>query len=237
MERRYDAFLFDIDGVIIRPTIYYSSFLEKNGYPGAFESIECFYKQDLPCIIGKKDPLIDVESFLSKFGWEHGAEKYFSEQYKYESSFIDNMLLEKIKMIRSIGTKCYLATDQNHHRKNYILNEWKFRSYFDGYYVSADIGYRKIDNEFWIYIANDLGRLGICKKQNVLFIDDRIENINKAKEHGFDVFHVERDIGISRLYELIENGLTIASTMTTRPVTQSAVRILEADCAPGSGCR
>ena len=106
-----------------------------------------------------------------------------------------------------------MATDQNHHRKDYILKEWKFNEYFNDYFVSANIGYRKINNEYWEYVVNNLKKRGIFQKNKTLFIDDRIENIKKAKEFGFNTFHVSHKESIKELYKLIEKiSLTTAST-------------------------
>lgn len=209
----YHAILFDIDGVIIRPDKYYSSFLETNGFPGALKAIDDFYKQDISCITGSDNPLVSVEKYLNEFNWNKSAELYFIEQYKYESDFIDYLLLDKIANLRNKNILCYLATDQNHHRKNYLLKEWNFKNYFNDYFVSANIGYRKINNEYWEFVVNDLIKKGILQKSKILFIDDRIENIEKAKEFGFDTFHVSGKESIKELYKLIEKiSLTTAST-------------------------
>ena len=209
----YQAILFDIDGVIIRPDKYYSSFLENNGFPGALKSIDAFYKQDISCTIGTENPLVNVEKYLKDFNWNKSAELFFIEQYKYESAFIDYLLLDKIKKLRNKNILCFLATDQNHHRKDYILREWKFSNYFNDHFVSANIGYRKVNNEYWEYVVNSLKKRGIFQENKILFIDDRIENIKKAKEFGFNSFHVSHKESIKELYELIEEiSLTTVST-------------------------
>lgn len=123
------------------------------------------------------------------------------------------------KARRALGVECFLATDQNHYRKNFLLNGLGFKDIFDGWFLSADIGYRKINKEYWdcaiLKLKNECPDLEYCE---MLFIDDRIENILIAEKIGLKTFHAPDASAISLLYESlndeieIRRNLAIAST-------------------------
>jgi FMN phosphatase YigB (HAD superfamily) len=119
--------LFDVDGVLIRPTEYYSRILSRKGFIEAPTQIDAFYKTDMPCTVGKEDPLIRIREYLDNMLWEKSAQEYFDEQFAFEKQFVDNELLDGISRLRSSGIQCYLATDQNHYRKKIPTRGFSFR--------------------------------------------------------------------------------------------------------------
>ena len=58
-----------------------------------------------------------------------------------------------------------------------------FKEIFDKTYSSTNLGYKKTSREFLSKIFNDLGDI---KKEEILFWDDRIKNIEEAKKFGFN---------------------------------------------------
>ena len=214
-----NVFLFDIDGVIIRLPSRYSLILENRGYLNATKALDKFYTSDVMCTTGKVDPLIYINTFLPEFGWLKGSEAFFDEKFEYESRYLDKILLEKIQDLRKTGKRCYLATDQNNYRKDYLLNKLDLKSKFDGWFVSAEIGYRKIENEYWEFVIARLKELypGI-KCNEIVFVDDREENIIKAKEYSLKTIHVKGESEVIELMKFINQekskgrNRTIAST-------------------------
>ncbi|MBP7479944.1 MAG: hypothetical protein KA785_05795 [Spirochaetaceae bacterium] len=199
------VFLFDIDGVIIRIPSRYSLILEKSGYLNATAALDKFYTSDAMCTIGKVDPLDYISTFLPEFGWMKGSKSFFDEQFEYESKYLDINLLKKIQALRNNGRRCYLATDQNNYRKEYLLHKLDLKSKFDGWFVSAEIGYRKIENEYWDFTISRLKEVypGI-RSNEIIFIDDREENIEKAKEFSINTFHVKGKEEVNKLMKFID---------------------------------
>lgn len=189
-------FLFDIDGVLIRPSRYYSRILFDQGYTLAPEKLDEFYRSDALCTTGKEDPLVKIRPYLDSFGWQFDTEEYFNQQLEYEKGYLDHELIGLVGGLRSHGYKCYLATDQNHHRKSLLLDRLGFRAVFDGWFVSADIGHRKLEKEFW-----EITLMSFPEKAciEILYIDDRMSNLDQALSHGITGFHISGEEKIGEL--------------------------------------
>jgi putative hydrolase of the HAD superfamily len=184
----FKVILFDIDGVLIRLPHYHSEVLQENGYKNAVKILDEFYsgEKNKLCNTAKKDPLYTIKPYLNKLGMDKTPEDFFLEQYDFEKNYLDLNLISKIQIIRNKDIKCFLATDQNFHRIDYLLNILKFKNYFDGYFVSCKIGYCKIDIEYWEIILKKLRLLvpGLNNSE-ILYLDDMEKNIENAKR--FDI--------------------------------------------------
>ena len=206
--------LFDIDGVLIRIQKYFSRVLEDRGYKKAPEELDKYYGSDHACTTGNADPLIEVQNYLLGFGWEKSAKEYFDEQFMYEKQYLDIDMLENIRNLRRMNIPCFLATDQNHYRKSFLLNHLGLKKEFDGWFVSADLGYRKIENGFWESAISRLVQNSIVRNgEDIMFIDDRKANIDKAYEYGINGFLAIDDKAIKQIYEILED---IASRKMSR---------------------
>ena len=204
--------LFDIDGVLIRIQKYFSKVLEERGYIKAPEELDKYYGSDHDCTSGKADPLIEVQKYLLGFGWEKTAKDYFDEQFMYEMQYLDIEMLEKIRNLRRMNITCFLATDQNHYRKRFLLSHLGLENEFDGWFVSSELGYRKIENGFWEFALSSLFQNGIVSHANdILFIDDRKANLDKASEYGIKGFLANEDKEIEKLYEVLSDIASINS--------------------------
>ena len=62
-----------------------------------------------------------------------------------------------------------------------MLDKMGFAEIFDKAYCSALLGCKKPNKEFYEKIFNDLGNI---KKEEILFWDDKLENIKGAKDFG-----------------------------------------------------
>lgn len=210
----YRAILFDIDGVLIRYEKYYSLVLEEMGYKDAPHYLDLYFQNDHLCTTGHLNPLEEIQQYLDALGWEKSAKEFFDEQFLYEEKYLDINLMREIENIRKEGTKCYLATDQNSYRKGYLLNALGFSKAFDGWYISSDIGYRKINREYWDFVINSLKLLHYnLQEKEILFIDDRNANINMAKEFGIACFHIDSEKAVQKLFSILE--IEIVKNRTT----------------------
>jgi putative hydrolase of the HAD superfamily len=202
----YKAFLFDVDGVLIRLPEYFSRILERKGFVNAVDIIDSFYRDEdaQKCLIGQMDELIAIKPYLEKINWQDTPEAYFSEQYEYEKQFLDHEILNLITAMRKKGIKAYLATDQNKGRGKYLLDDIGFRKSFDGWFISSFISYRKVHEGFWINLLGYFEINGLGKSE-LLFIDDRKENIDMAKKYGIDVFYVNTEQRVEKLKKMLKS--------------------------------
>lgn len=62
-----------------------------------------------------------------------------------------------IHELKGQGIQCYLATEQERYRGNY-MRDVMFKDLFDGYYITAELGVSKTEPGFFQMIADDLRR-------------------------------------------------------------------------------
>jgi putative hydrolase of the HAD superfamily len=75
------------------------------------------------------------------------------------------------------------------------LSEWSLKlrrrfqlePYFAGWYISADLGFRKPDRQIYLHMLTDLG----VDPSEVLFVDDRLRNLDSAAELGIQTIHYD----------------------------------------------
>ncbi|MEO8513143.1 MAG: HAD family hydrolase [Ignavibacteria bacterium] len=202
--------LFDIDGVIIRPPQYYSSFLEEHGYRDAAKILNEYYADgpNIKCLEGLADPLNSIKPFLDRIGWKQTPREYFKQQFEYESGYVDHEIIQKITLLRSKGAVCLTATDQDSLRSKYLLDNLGFRNLFDDNFISCDIGFRKKDSEFWDYVLGMIKlRYPNVSAHEILFCDDILENIEIAAKSGIRTFHVKYSKDVISLFNFIDSNI------------------------------
>ncbi len=173
--------LFDTDGVIIQREMYFSQrFSEEFGVP--LEKILPFFKQEYQlCIVGKADIRVELKKYVKEWGWEKSVDELLTYWFLHESR-IDERMLAEVKVLRSNGVKCYLHTNNEKYRSEYLFEKVGLKKYFDGVFSSAEFGFKKPQKEFWSAIYDYLGE---PDKRGVLVWDNEEENIQSAKSFGF----------------------------------------------------
>ena len=84
--------------------------------------------------------------------------------------------------------KIIIATNHVSYVKEYILNNLD-NNYLDDIIISAEINKIKPNKDFYNYILNKHK----IKPQELLFLDDKINNINGAKELGINTIKVDKE--------------------------------------------
>lgn len=184
--KKIKIILFDADGVLIRPPYYFSKELEKRGYKNAESILKTYYKIDVKsCNEGKSDANEVISPYLKKFGWEGTAYDYFNQLFEFESKYLDEDLMLLIRQFQNKNIPCFLCTDQEKNRAEFLLNEMNFKNIFDGYFMSCDVGYRKCEDGFWLYVIDQLNKKNSnIKTEEIIFFDNDKENIDVALKFG-----------------------------------------------------
>lgn len=208
------AILFDVDGVLIRPSPTHTEFLIGEGCSNAANILNEFYHANEGCITGKLDPLILIKPYLSKMGWHKSVLDFYEDLYDYERKFIDIHLIESIQLLRKNRIYCYLASNQTHHRKTFILDELGFKNCFDGFFISADIGCTKTNDQFWISVIKKMQSKQNIKPEEVFFIDDTMANIDLASEYGFKTQNIKNEDSIASMKKVVEKILNLTTSST-----------------------
>lgn len=179
--------LFDVDGLLIRLPYYFGAVLAKQGYKNAEKVLDSYFHSDAHrhCLEGKADMAKSIAPSLKKFGWKGTAKEFQSKRFKFESAYLQKDIVSIVRRLRKAGISCFLCTDQEKNRAEFILNEMDFKNIFDGYFISCFIGYRKCHNNFWKQVLKELKKeFSDIRPDEVVFFDDKRNNINVALKFG-----------------------------------------------------
>jgi putative hydrolase of the HAD superfamily len=174
--------LFDLDGVLTLPEEMFSVlYAGSRGYEVA-PFTNFFQDEWVDFVIGKKDLKRHIRENPDFWRWDKSPEELL--QFWFESENIKNdLLLKLIYKLRNDGVKCYVATEQEQYRTDYIKNVM-FAGEFDGTFSTAEIGYRKNDPRFYEVIVSTLA----VPKEDIIFFDDSESKISVAKDVGIDAY-------------------------------------------------
>ncbi len=102
-----------------------------------------------------------------------------------------------VTAVRSAGTPCYLATNQDNLRASYMRRDVGYDDLLDGSYYSCEVGAAKPDAAYFLHIADDLG----VAPRELVFVDDAPVNVEAAAEIGVAAVLWQHDEGIEVLRE------------------------------------
>lgn len=174
------AIIFDTDGMVVITDMFSVKYCEEYKVP--YEDILPFFKNEFqPCLVGKADLKEQIKPYLEKWGWKKSVEDFLEYWFKAEHN-IDQRVLEVIEKLKKSGIKCYLATNQEKYRTEYLRNQMGFDKIFDRIFSSADIGYKKPQLEFFDKVVAEID----LNKGEVQFWDDTEKNVLGAKDFGLD---------------------------------------------------
>lgn len=110
-------------------------------------------------------------------------------------------VLGTIKTIRAGGTRCYIASNQQAQRAEFMSTELGYASIFDGELYSCKLGAAK-PSELYFELA--LKAVG-TDAGSTLFIDDRPENVEGARRAGLKAFLYDGRSGVAVLKSHLRN--------------------------------
>lgn len=173
--------IFDADGVLINGEMFSKKLAKEYGI--SLEQTAPFFKGVFnDCLIGNADLKESISPYLKEWGWKTGVDNFLDYWFSFEHS-IDQELIAYIQDLRKNGIKCFVATNQEKNRAEYMLNKMGFVNNFDKLYASAHLGHKKPNLDFYAKLVSELGDI---KKEEILFWDDTPENITGAREFGIN---------------------------------------------------
>ncbi|MBB4481002.1 HAD-IA family hydrolase [Rhizobium etli] len=102
--------------------------------------------------------------------------------YWFENdSRLDLNLLEELAALRQSGVAVFLATNQEHRRARYLMEEAGLGAHVDDIIYSAALGHRKPSPDFFRLAT---ARAGV-PPGDIAFIDDMADNIEAARQFGW----------------------------------------------------
>lgn len=204
--------LFDVDGVLVhgynfRPELRkpWDIDLEKdfgiNQHRFKNEFIFGIFTEKV--LIGKLSIEDALSISLPDLGYNGSPDKFITYWLEKDSK-INWELIEKIKILKSSQrTSLYIATNQEHKRALYLMNDLKLSEYFQNIFYSAKMGVTKPDIKYFDHICH---KLKLSQENPPIFFDDTPEVVKAAREYGWEAYEF---IDCQNLYDcpFIENIL------------------------------
>ncbi|TGV01686.1 HAD family hydrolase [Flavivirga rizhaonensis] len=163
--------------------IAFNSFYEQ-GLISTAEFLE-FYTENFPKLSTKE--FIDIWNFMLKDFPIHRLD--FLKQLKSDSKY-NLILLSNTNELHINWIKKHISFYET------------FKSYFDVFYLSHEIGLRKPNQDIFEFALNE----NKLSAEECLFIDDNIDNINTAKELDLNVWNINpKTDDITNLFTIKKN--------------------------------
>lgn len=173
--------IFDTDGIVVHREMNFSERYSRDfGVP--IEKLTSFYDNEFQlCLVGKADLKTEIVKYFPSWEWNKSVEELLTYWFEHERN-TDQQMLDSIANIRNKGIKCYMDTNNEKHRADYLWDTLGLNKSFDGLFASGYIGYKKPEPEFWSAIHE---KIGSPDKSEVLVFDNKQEHVDSAKASGF----------------------------------------------------
>ncbi|MFH1510272.1 MAG: hypothetical protein ABIF10_01165 [Candidatus Woesearchaeota archaeon] len=176
--------ILDADGVVIDKELF-SAQLERD-YGIRHEATQEFFSGVFqPCLVGKQDLKRVLVPYLEKWHWKGSVNDFLAYWFRSEYS-INQKVMDLVQNQRRQGVSFYIATNQEKYRTEYMKHDMGFEKSFDDIFSSAYLGCKKDDRMFLSLMYESISRSGRIARQDVLFWDDDIQNVEAAREFGFN---------------------------------------------------
>src|SRR5688572_15966063 len=141
--------LFDADGVLTLPEEVFSIvYTRSHGLD--IEPFDQFFQTEWSDFVtGKRDLKEHIRDNPSLWQWDGTPDELLDYWFKSED-VRNEELIKLIESMRKEGTPCYLATEQEKYRGDY-MRDVMFKDLFDGFFITAEVGLKKSQPEFFEY--------------------------------------------------------------------------------------
>ncbi|MGO6844475.1 HAD family hydrolase [Rhizobium ruizarguesonis] len=176
----------DVDGVLIhgRPAdgLPLFTYLERDlGLRVDLLQQEFFQTHWRDIIIGREALEPRLAGVLAKIAPHLSAETLIDYWFENDSR-LDLDLLAELAALRQSGITLLLATNQEHRRARYLMEQIGLNAHFDDIIYSAELGHSKPSPDFF-RLATE--RAGVLPGE-IAFIDDMAVNIEAARQFGWN---------------------------------------------------
>ena len=176
------AVLFDADGVLQHQNSTLHSLLtDVLSLPP--EDVEARYHEvweaESPILTGQGNFTETMSDLLVEWGRPGHADTFVRASKDVRT---DEAIAGIVRMLRSDGVLCCLASNQMMYRARYMSESLGYSRLFDREFYSCDIGHKKPDAAYFLAILASLE----LPPERVLFIDDNEANVAAALDLGIN---------------------------------------------------
>jgi len=114
---------------------------------------------------------------------------------------INEEVYKFVKECKSMGYMLVISSNASKGSFEWRNSKFGLMDVFDGRIISSDIGMRKPSKKFFQYMIDMLGH----EPREILFVDDRDVNIEKASELGIECIKYEGEESLDRVREYLKD--------------------------------
>jgi putative hydrolase of the HAD superfamily len=178
------AIVFDADGVLVKPPSWFVTRAhELYGVPKA-EFMAFIHGEFKRCTTGELDLEVALVPLLERWRVPVSIPEFIQNWLEHEN-VLDLEMLEEIALLRAMRLPCFVGTNQERNRANFMRLEMGLQAATDGVFASCDLGARKPDQAFFDRLAERLN----LDPARLLLIDDSHENVAGARAAGWCAEH------------------------------------------------
>ncbi|KQW77009.1 haloacid dehalogenase [Devosia sp. Root413D1] len=185
----HKVLMMDVDGVLVsgRPTDGRHLFAELEADLGLSPDRlrETFFTPFWEDIVTGREALTErLAPVLAEIAPKVSCERLIAYWFENDSR-VDKAVLSAVKRYRERGVPVFLATNQEHMRADYLMQQVGLGAYVDGIIYSAALGHRKPHAEFFERAA----AIADAAPQDIVLVDDTLANVEAARRSGWSAVH------------------------------------------------
>ncbi|MDJ0821656.1 MAG: HAD-IA family hydrolase [Paracoccaceae bacterium] len=131
-------------------------------------------------VLGRRDLRTVLDASLPDIAPDVTADVLIDYWFAMDAR-VDQDVLTQVDALRTLGQKVILATNQEHLRARYLMQEMGLARYVDGIVYSAAIGARKPQKAFFNACAAHANAI----PTNLILVDDTAANVAAAQGAGW----------------------------------------------------
>ena len=194
-----NTIIFDLGGVLLRTEdrAPRTQLAERLGL--TYEALESHVYGSREAMRGEISAEDHKRSVLEGLGLPEDTMEEFGADF-WGGDRMDSKLVEFIQGLQADYTTALLSNAWDDLR-HMLVKVWKIADVFDHIFISAEMGLAKPDPKIYQAVASELGK----EPTELVFVDDFIENVQAAREAGWNAVHFRsRDGALAELAEYLD---------------------------------
>jgi putative hydrolase of the HAD superfamily len=200
------AILFDADGVLQRPTVWWREALMPILGAADIADVDPFLRDILETELAHLCAPSGFDAALMETLTRWNCSERFADTAQALNSIrLYDDVIEVVRVLRQAGMPCHIASNQQAGRAQHMSERLGYKALFVEEFYSCRVGFAKPDVAYFNRVLELLDLPSQC----VLFIDDRAENVDAAKRAGLAAVVYNGESGAEALRAILsEHGVS-----------------------------
>jgi len=141
-----------------------------------------FQGEFMEVLRGRLDLYVALHAYLETKDLADRLEQFVDYWFEKDAVIDREVLTQADAWRRRTGGRCFIASNQEHHRIAYLRDTVGLGRHFDELIYSAALGVCKPDR---VFFTTAQARMGLQAAQSILFVDDAAANVDAARACGW----------------------------------------------------